>query len=177
MRKNCKRVKRELKNKGSIIDYYQDTMEFSNGNHETWDFVDHKGAAAMVAVTDDKKLVMVRQYRNALEQEMLEIPAGGKNPDESMQQAAVRELLEETGYQAKNSKYLLSIRTTIAFCNERIDIYKADHLSMQHQHLDENECVTVEEYSLDELLLMIREGKITDSKTICAILYYSQFEK
>ena len=72
-----RRIKRELVAKGAIIDYYQDTMQIPNGNIAKWDLIDHKGAAAVVAVREDGKLLMVRQYRNALERETLEIPAGG----------------------------------------------------------------------------------------------------
>ena len=74
-----RRIKRELVAKGAIIDYYQDTMQIPNGNIAKWDLIDHKGAAAVVAVREDGKLLMVRQYRNALERETLEIPAGGLN--------------------------------------------------------------------------------------------------
>ena len=72
-----KRISRDLVAKGAIIDYYQDTMQITNGNIAKWDLIDHKGAAAVVAVREDGKLLMVRQYRNALERETLEIPAGG----------------------------------------------------------------------------------------------------
>ena len=76
MSDEIKRVKRELKFKGKIIDFYQDTMEI-NGDHTViWDFIKHKGAAAVVPVTDEGKILMVRQYRNALERYTLEIPAG-----------------------------------------------------------------------------------------------------
>ena len=73
-----KRISRDLVAKGAIIDYYQDTMQIPNGNIAKWDLIDHKGAAAVVAVREDGKLLMVRQYRNALERETLEIPAGGE---------------------------------------------------------------------------------------------------
>lgn len=86
-----KRIKRELVAKGAILDYYQDTMLIPNGNVAKWDLIDHKGAAAVVAVRDDGKLLMVRQYRNALERETLEIPAGGLNGrEEPTNEAAMR---------------------------------------------------------------------------------------
>ena len=87
------RLDRELIHKGAIIDYYQDTMKIPNGTTAKWDFINHKGAAAVVAVKDDGRLLMVRQYRNALERETLEIPAGGLNgADEPTDIAAAREL-------------------------------------------------------------------------------------
>ncbi len=169
-----KRLKRELVCKGAIIDYYQDTMQVPNGNVAKWDFIDHKGAAAMVAVREDGKILMVRQYRNALERETLEIPAGGLNGrEEPTQTAAMRELEEETGYVCDHVELLNSIYTTVAFCNEKIDIYLARDLKKGIQHLDEDEVLQVEAYSLEELKQMIFECKIQDSKTICGILSYA----
>jgi len=170
------RLSRNLVKKGAIIDYYQDEMLSANGNKSMWDFIDHKGAAAVVAVLPDGKLLMVRQYRNALERETVEIPAGGINPGEEMETAAIRELREETGYIAGKSQLLLSIRTTVAFCNERIDIYLATDLTKGEQDLDEDEFVNVESYELDELVQMIADSKIQDSKTICAIMYYANMK-
>ena len=169
------RISRTLIHKGSIIDYYQDEMRIPNGNIAKWDLIDHRGAAACVAVRDDGKLVMVRQYRNALERETLEIPAGGLNKGEEKDtmSAAIRELREETGYIADEAKPLISIYTTVAFCNEKIDIYLAKVLKRGSQDLDEDEFVDVEYYELDELLKMIDEGKIMDSKTICGIQQYA----
>ncbi len=169
-----KRIKRELVAKGAIIDYYQDTMQIPNGNVAKWDLIDHKGAAAVVAVREDGKLLMVHQYRNALERETIEIPAGGLNSrQEPTSEAAMRELEEETGYVSKEVELLTSIYTTVAFCNEKIDIYVARDLQPGHQHLDEDEFINVEAYSVEELKQLIFAGKIQDSKTICGILAYA----
>ena len=72
-----KRISRDLVAHGAIIDYYQDTMQIPNGHIAKWDFIKHKGAAAVVPVDDQGRIIMVRQYRNALERYTLEIPAGG----------------------------------------------------------------------------------------------------
>ena len=169
-----KRLKRELVAKGVIVDYYQDTMLIPNGNVAKWDLIDHKGAAAVVAVRDDGKLLMVRQYRNALERETLEIPAGGLNSkDEPTDRAAMRELEEETGYTCGQLEFLCSIYTTVAFCNEKIDIYLARDLKPGKQHLDEDEYLNVEAYTLEELKQMVFDCKLQDSKTICAIMTYA----
>ena len=170
-----KRISRELIKKGSIIEYYQDTMQIPNGNTAKWDFIKHKGAAAVVPVDDQGRLIMVRQYRNALERYTLEVPAGGLNgSDEPTIEAAARELTEETGYRAEKLELLISIYTTVAFCNEKIDIYVATGLTPGKQHLDEDEFVDVKAYSLDELVEKIYSCEIQDSKTISAILAYKE---
>lgn len=173
MAEEFKRLNRELVYRGTIVDFYKDTIQVPNGNIVKWDFIAHKGAAAVIPVKEDGKLLMVRQYRNALERYTLEIPAGGLNgPEEPTKDAAARELEEETGYRSKELELLLTIRTTVAFCNEKIDIYVAHNLIESKQHLDEDEFIHVEAYSVEELCEMIYSGKIEDSKTISAIMTY-----
>lgn len=166
-----KRLGRRLVFQGSIIDYYRDTVLVPNGNVVEWDFIGHKGAAAVVPVTDDGKILMVRQWRNALDRYTLEIPAGGLN-GEPTDVAAARELEEETGYRTEDISLLISIRTTVAFCNEKIDIYVARNLKRTQQHLDEDEYIDVKAYTVGELCDMIYAGQIEDSKTIAAIMSY-----
>ena len=116
---------------------------------------------------------MVTQYRNALERHTLEIPAGKLDaPNEPGIECSKRELEEETGYKSEHLEWLLTLRTTVAFCDEKIEIYVAKDLIPSHQHLDEDEYVDVKAYTLDELKEMIFTGKIEDSKTIAAILAY-----
>ena len=97
MEGEIKRLKRELQCEGAITKYYKDTVLLPNGNTAVWDFVGHNGAAAVVPVLEDGRLLMVTQYRNALDRFTLEIPAGGLNPGEPTIDAAARELKEETG--------------------------------------------------------------------------------
>ena len=168
-----KRLDRELVYKGSIVDFYKDTVKVPNGNVVKWDFIKHQGAAAVVPVMEDGRILMVRQYRNALDRYTLEIPAGGLNgPEEPTMEAAARELEEETGYHAGEIKWLITIRTTVAFCNEKIDIYVATDLTPGSQHLDEDEYIKVEAMTVDELCDKIFAGEIEDSKTISAIMSY-----
>ncbi|MDD6572746.1 MAG: NUDIX hydrolase [Thermoflexaceae bacterium] len=167
------RLDRELVYKGSILDVYQDSVKVPNGNIAKWDFIKHKGAAAVLPVTDEGKIVMVKQYRNAIDRDSLEIPAGGRNgADEPTIVAAARELEEETGYKSEDLELLLSTVPAIAYSSEVIDIYIARNLKPSRQHLDEDEFVDVCEYTLDELCEMIYSCKIQDSKTIAAIMTY-----
>lgn len=175
MSNNVKRINRELKYSGAIIDVYSDTMEFSNGNTEKWDFVSHrKGAAAVVAVLPNGKLILVRQYRNSVEGNMLEIPAGSRDSvTEPTYICALRELEEETGYKAGKLEILMTLCSTAAFCDELIDIYLATELIKTNQSLDENEFVEIEEYELSTLIDMIFNQEICDGKTIAGILAYN----
>lgn len=161
--------------RGAIVDIYKDTMRFANGKTEEWDLVSHRmGAAAVLPVLPDGKILMVRQYRNALERETLEIPAGARDSKtEDTRASAIRELEEETGYRAGKVSYLLSLRTTVAFCDEFIDVYLAEELEPGTQHLDEAESIDVEAHELSELCDMIYAGRIQDAKTVSAILAYS----
>ena len=171
MKEHIKRVDRILKYKGSILDIYTDVIETPDGHRAEWDYIDHRGAAAVVPVLDDGRLLMVRQYRDALDRETIEIPAGGLNGwDEPTINAAARELEEETGYRSDNLTKLVSVVTAVAFCNEVVDVYLATDLVKTSQHLDEDEFIDVEKYTLDELKDMIFAGTIQDSKTISAVL-------
>lgn len=169
-----KRVDRKLEHKGSIVDFYSDYMELPDHKIAKWDFIAHKGAAAIVPVREDGKIIMVRQYRNAIERYTLEIPAGAINPGETREQAAIRECEEETGYKALEAKHLFDLYTTVAFCNEKIGIYYTEKLEKSEQNLDENEYVNVEFHEIDELIQMIFDGKIQDAKTMSALLAYKQ---
>lgn len=173
MADKVERLRRELKCKGHIIDFYTDYVRTANGKTAEWDFIGHRGAAAVVPVLDDGRILMVRQYRNALDRFTLEIPAGGlESAEEPMIQCAARELEEETGYRSEQLDFLLSLRTTVAFCNERIDVFVATQLKPSAQHLDEDESIDVKAYPVDELCERIYRGEIQDSKTVSAILAY-----
>ena len=170
-----KRIKRELQYKGKIIEVYKDSMETPNGNIKQWDIVHHKGAAAIIPVMEDGRIIMVRQYRGPLDREILEIPAGGLNTKESSIDCATRELEEETGYRSEHLKHLITIYTTVGFCDEKIEIFVANDLIQSKQNLDEDEFVTLEYYTLEELKKKIFVGEIEDAKTVSAILAYDNF--
>ena len=171
------RLERELAYTGTILKVYRDTV-VANGIQETYDYIHHDGAAAVLPVTKEGKLLMVRQYRNALDRFTLELPAGKVDaPDEPRIECAYRELEEETGYRVEspeNLEYLMSLTTTVAFCDEAIDIFVAHNLIPSHQNLDEDEVINVVPCSLGELEDMIYTGKITDGKTIAAIMAYAR---
>ena len=168
------RLDRQLKYQGNILKIYEDVV-LANGHKAHWDFIHHDGAAAVLPVADDGRILMVRQYRNALDRFTLEIPAGKlDDPAEPKIQCAFRELEEETGFRAEYLEYLMSLNTTVAFCDEAIDIFVAHHLIPSRQHLDEDEVINVEPWDLKDLEEMIYKGEITDGKTIAAIMAYAR---
>lgn len=170
-----KRLSRELVYQGTILDIYKDKMELANGNTEEWDFVSHRmGAACVLPVLEDGRVILVRQYRNALERETLEIPAGCRDSvDEDTRLTAQRELEEETGYHSDVISFLVSINSAGAFCDEHIDIYVAKNLKAGEQHLDEAESIDLEILDLKQVQKMIFDGIIQDSKTVAAIMSYA----
>ena len=169
---HIKRIDRKLMYKGSMLSMYADTIYTPDGNTAKWDYIEHSGAAAVVPVLEDGRILLVRQYRNALDRETLEIPAGGINKGEESITAATRELEEETGYKSDNLEHIISIVTAVAFCDEVVEIYVAKNLTKTQQHLDPDEYIEIEAYTTDELSEMIYSGKIQDSKTIAAIMSY-----
>ena len=116
---------------------------------------------------------MVQQFRNALGRETLEIPAGKLDePYEPWIECARRELEEETGYKSDELNWLITLCTTVAYCDEKIGIYVARNLKSSKQNLDEDEFVDVKAYTMEELKEKIYAGEIQDSKTIAALLAY-----
>lgn len=173
MGEKIKRVKRELVYHGAILDMYCDHVEV-NGHTAKWDYLHHKGAAAVIPVTKDGKILMVRQYRNALDRETLEIPAGALDTEEEHGiTCAARELEEETGFRSENLSWLVTLRTAVAFCNEKVEVYVAKDLIPSKQNLDEDEVIEVETYTLEELKEKIFSGEIEDAKTIASLMAYA----
>lgn len=168
-----KRLDRKLSYEGKILKVYTDHVEV-NGRESNWDYIHHNGGAAVVPVTEDGKILMVKQYRNALDRFTLEIPAGALDSAlETGMECVARELEEETGYIAKSIEWLISTNSWAAFTNEKVEIFVAKDLVPSKQKFDEEESIELEEYTLEELKEMIFKGEITDSKTVAGILAYA----
>lgn len=169
-----KRINRELMHKGKILDFYKDTMLLPDGTTTEWDFLHHNGAAAVVPVDADGKIFMVSQYRPGIEGMSLEIPAGCINKGEDRMKTAARELEEEIGFRCEHIELLLKFYTAYAYCDEYLEIFYATGLVKTKQHLDDDEYLLVQKYSVEELIEKIFSGEIRDSKTIAAILAYKE---
>lgn len=136
------------------------------------DAVIHPGAVVILPLIDEKNIILIRNERFAVGETLWELPAGTLEPKEHPQQTAIRELIEETGYDAENIEFLTTFYTTPGFCNERIFAYVAKDLKFVGQDLDETEKITVEKLGWDEVLKMIRSGEIHDGKTMTTLLFY-----
>ena len=159
----------EMKFDGKLIKVTYDIADV-NGKEAWREVVHHPGASAVVAIDEDNRIIMEKQCRYALNDYLLEIPAGKLDAGEDPLVCAKRELEEETGIIASEWISLGSIATSPGFCNEVIHLYVAKGLSKGKIHWDEDEYVEVERYTFDELLQRISEEKIKDSKTLSALL-------
>ncbi|MDM5189802.1 NUDIX hydrolase [Bacillus sp. DX4.1] len=163
---------------GRVIKVRVDEVVLPNGEMSKREIVNHPGAVAIIAVTDEGKIVLVEQYRKALEKEIVEIPAGKLEPGEKPEITAVRELEEETGYVCDSMEFVTSFYTSPGFADEILYVYKATGLKKKEDKaaLDEDEFVELMELSLEEAISLMQEQRIHDAKTIFA-LQYLQLQK
>ena len=166
---------RETIYSGKIIDVVVDDVTLPNGKTAKRELVFHNGAVAIIAITDEGKLLLVRQFRKPLEKTILEIPAGKIEKDETDPfKTAQRELEEETGYQAAEMKEITRFIASPGFCNEELTIYEAKGLIKVDNPLpqDDDEFLEIVELSLDEAKEKVKTGEICDAKTMYAMLYW-----
>jgi ADP-ribose pyrophosphatase len=165
-----KHVKSEVVFEGNLLTVRRDTVELPNGKLATRELIQHPGAVAVVAVREDGKILLVRQYRYPIDQVTLEIPAGKLDQGEKPEDCAKRELEEETGYQAKKLRLLSSIITTPGFTNEVIHLFLAEDLILAEQCPDEDEFIDAEAFTKAEIRTMIDNGTICDAKSLTGLL-------
>lgn len=155
---------------GKVVKLFVDTVELPDGREAIREIVRHPGAVCVIPVTPEGEVIMVKQYRYAFEQIMLEIPAGKLEPGEDPFEAVKRELEEESGVVASNIEYMGEIFTTVAIFDEKIHAYLATDLVYKNAHPDEDEFLEVEKIPLSTLVDMVMNGEIKDSKTQICIL-------
>lgn len=176
MRHRLHRTGRTLASAGAVLEFYRDTMVLPDGKEELWDYVHHKkgGGACTVPVLPDGRVLLIRQYRPAIDRETLELPAGARDASgEDPAVTAARELEEETGYRPGRMTKLAHILTAVAWCNESTDIYLAQDLEQVHaQQLDEAEEIEICPMPLQELCEKVFAGEIQDAKTVAGIMCY-----
>ena len=154
---------------GKVVTLNIETVALPNGLTIDLEVVRHPGAAAVVPITEDGAVVLIRQFRHAAGGFIYEIPAGKLHSGEDPRSCATRELEEEIGYKPGQLMLLSSIFTAPGFTDEVIHVYKATGLTKGRQHLDRDEVLEVVEVSLEEAIGMIRAGTIRDAKTIVGL--------
>ena len=155
---------------GRVIKVRVEKVELPDGRTSSRELIAHPGGVGVIAVTDDRQVFMVTQYRIAAKSMMLEIPAGKLEYGENPLECGKRELTEETGCEASDFTHLGAYYATPGYCEEVLNIYLAQNLHFVGQHLDEGEFLNVRKYDLDELYNMAMNNEIRDAKTAIAIL-------
>lgn len=174
-----KTIKRETIFQGKIFEVALDQVELPNGlGQGQRELIFHKGAVAVLAVTAEDKIILVKQYRKAIEKISYEIPAGKLEVGEagSETEAALRELEEETGYTG-HLELLYEFYTAIGFCDEKIKLYLANDLTKVEtpRPQDEDEVIEVLELTYDQCMDLVHSGQLQDAKTLIALQYYALY--
>lgn len=154
---------------GKILNLRVETVELPDKKYSKREIVEHPGGVAVIPITEDGSIILVKQYRKAVEKFLLEIPAGKLEINEEPRVTAIRELKEETGYSTDNMEYLMEFYTSPGFTNEKIYLFLATDLVEGEASPDSGEFIEIEKYDIDLLIKMIERGEITDSKTIIGI--------
>jgi len=163
-------VSGELVFDGTLLKVRRDEVRLPDGSLGTREYIRHPGAVAIVPLFDDGRVLLERQFRYPHGREFIEVPAGKLEANEPHLDTAKRELLEETGYTAQEWSRLGVIHTAIAYTNEAIEIFVAKKLQLGERKLDAGEFLETLIVGFDEAIAMIRDGRITDAKTVAALL-------
>ncbi len=156
---------------GGFIRVHKDHVRLPDATVSVREYIKHPSAVAILALLDDGRLIMERQFRYPPRQEFIELPAGKIDQGETALQTAQRELLEETGYVAKEWTHLTTAWPCIGYADERMEYFLARGLTQQERKLDDGEFLEVFELSLSEAMEWIRQGKISDSKTLVGLFW------
>lgn len=157
--------------RGHFLHVVRDDVSLPSGRTATREYVLHPGAVMVIGLLDDGQVVMERQYRHPMGEVLLEMPAGKLDPGEGSLACARRELREETGYAAREWAFACQLAPTVAYSDERIDVWFARGLTPGERRLDEGEFLDVQTMPPHEVLAACRDGRIIDSKTLVGALW------
>ncbi|MDQ9170180.1 NUDIX hydrolase [Oxalobacteraceae bacterium R-40] len=161
-----KRIAERLAYDGEFLKVQCDTVRLPDGKETTREYIKHPGAVVIIPVLDDGSILIERQFRYPVNQVVIEFPAGKIDPGEASLDCAKRELLEETGYTASDWQFVCTIHNAIAYSDEHLDIFLARGLKEGQSKPDEGEFLETFTASIGDMLAWIKEGKITDVKTV-----------
>lgn len=164
-------ISSKLVYEGPVFKVRKHTVNAVRGKTAVRDVVEHGGGSVMVVLLDSGKILLEKQYRKAVGEEVIELPAGKRDPGENFIKAAERELQEETGYIAADIDYLTTIYTSVGYSSERLDIFFCTQLTPGERHLDPTEDIDIEEVCPDDAIEMVMNGRIKDGKTVTGLLY------
>jgi ADP-ribose pyrophosphatase len=170
MKDKVKLVSRTRAFEGRLLKIDVETIELAGRGTASLETIRHPGAAAVLPFLDDSRVVLVRQYRHAVRDVIVEVPAGKLDGGEDPRECAARELVEEIGYSASELVALGSILTTPGFTDEIIWLYEGHGLKFVGQELESHELIEPFEITLDEAVRRVQGGEIRDAKTVAAIL-------
>lgn len=158
---------------GKVIQVRVDEVVLPDGKHSKRELIKHPGAVCVIAITDEKKIILVEQYRKALERPLVEVPAGKLEPGEEPSLCAARELEEETGYRPGSIRPIQSFYTSPGFADELVHVFLAEQLQKVEGGLaaDEDEFVDLLEVTLEEAEELAKNERIFDAKTLWALQY------
>ncbi len=168
-------VGREEVFSGRLLNVRRDTVRMPDGTTATREYIVHPGAVAILPLTANGNVVLERQYRYPHGRDFIEIPAGKVEAGEDLLGTAQRELLEETGYAATEWQRLTTIHNAISYSDEAIELFLARGLEKRVQKLDAQEFLEVLEVPFAEAVAMVRDGRITDVKTMIALFWARDF--
>lgn len=155
--------------RGRVLTLRIDEVELDGGRRSTREIVEHPGAVAMVALDDQGRVLLVRQYRKPIERISLEIPAGTREPGESPEATARRELLEETGHRGDRWRLLSRFYSAPGFCTEHLEVYLVEGLQAATGKPDDDEHLELERVPLAQALAWVADGTICDAKSIIGL--------
>ncbi len=156
---------------GRIISVYSDKVRLPDGNIAQREVVRHPGAVVILPMLDSGRILMVWQYRYPIGTHSLELPAGKREKGEQPESTARRELLEETGYKAEQMERAFVMHSSVGFCDEELDLFVATGLSQVGREVEEGEFVHTCELDVEEGIALVREGRISDSKTMVGLMW------
>lgn len=164
-------TQREELLRGRFLHVLRDTVRLPDGGSDTREYIVHPGAVMVVPLLDDGRLVLERQYRHPMGRVMVEFPAGKLDAGEDTWSCGRRELLEETGYTAREWARAGVLHPVISYSTEFIEVWFARGLALQQRRLDAGEFLEVFSAGIDELIGWCRDGTVTDAKTVSAALW------